>query len=258
MWFVQSPQGNQGPFSQDQLKGFAAQGAVGADTLVWREGLASWVRLGDVAELAGASAGPAAGGHLPASAQRDDVLDGIFVREVEQSWKRHRRHQRATEVDDVLVGAVITATLDSGGQLIDLTSRGNNHYLRFERPDDGSRILFELRHRAGDLVTSEVLGDEAEVRIGYGERVQDFAKVWKAVKQELKGGFITSPDPGVITVDGDISSQYIYVEVGLLWDLKDYLDPDDLYCVNYPKLTETIGACIHALHKYLRGRLAVV
>ena len=61
--------------------------------------------------------------------------------------------------------------------------------------------------------------------------------------------------PGIITVDGDISSQYIYVEVGLIWDLNDYLDGENAYKVQYPKLSRDIGATLHALRKYLHGRL---
>lgn len=182
-------------------------------------------------------------------------MDEVFVKLVHSSWKRHGRRLLSTEVDEVLVGAVITATLDNGYALIDLNSTGSDHYLRFEQLETGSRIIFQLTHHGESLLTSQVLGHEASVRIGYGERVKDFGSVYRAVKQELKGGYIAQAEPGIITVDGDISSQYIYVEVGMLWDIKDYLNPENPYQVNYPKLTEHIQASVHALRKYLHGRL---
>jgi hypothetical protein len=260
-WFCSSPDGNKGPFTIAQIVGFVQQGLLQGDSLVWKQGMPNWLRLADCSELrpAGAGAppvaGPAQSASLPRSNAQDDHLDAVFVEQVRESWRRHHRHQLATEVDEVLVGAVITATLDSGYVLIDLESTGISHFLRFEMLGTGARIIFKLDHGAESVLAAKVLGHESRVTIGYGERVQDFSTVLKAIKQELKGGFLTQPDPGIITVDGDMSSQYIYVEVGLIWDLNDYLDPDDPYKVNYPKLTEAIGASINALSKYLHGRL---
>ena len=192
---------------------------------------------------------------MMSSQARDDHLDGIFSRLVRSSWDRYNRRLQASEVDEVLVGAVITATLDNGYALIDLESEGTSHRLRFEQVSSGNRIIFRLKHTTGTLLSSKVLGHEAQVTVGYGERVRDFGRVWKAIRQEMKGGYVKQAEPGIITVDGDISSQYIYVLVGMIWDLDDYLDPDDPYVVRYPKLTEDIGASMHALRKYLRGRL---
>jgi len=193
---------------------------------------------------------------IPNAQNQDDYLDGVFVGLVRSSWARYRKRQVATEVDEVLVGAVITATLDNGYALIDLESTGSDHYLRFEKLESGQRIIFKLTHHAESLLTSAVLGHEASVRIGYGERIRNFGVVWKAIKQEMKGGYIAQAEPGIITVDGDISSQYVYVEVGLLWDINEYLDENDPYIVKYPRLTQDVGATIHALQKYLHGRIA--
>jgi hypothetical protein len=186
--------------------------------------------------------------------QDDDYLDGVFVDLVKNSWKRHRRRQLSTEVDEVLVGGVITGVLDNGYSMIDLTSDGQNHYARFEDIDTGNRVIFQLQHMAESLLTSKVLGHEANVTIGYGTRVRDFGKTWKAVRQEMKGGYIQKADPGIITIDGDMTSQYIYVMVGLIWDIEDYLSPDDPYKVLYPKLGKDVGATLHSLRKYLHGR----
>ena len=118
-----------------------------------------------------------------------------------------------------------------------------------------SDFPIQLQHRAESLMTAKVIGHEASVTIGYGERVKNFGKIWGALKQEMKGGYIAHADPGIITVDGDMSSQYVYVQVGMIWDIADYLDPADPYKVLYPKLNESLGASLHALKKYLRGRI---
>jgi len=119
--------------------------------------------------------------------------------------------------------------LDNGYKLIDLTSDGTNHYLRFEMIEDGSRVIFQLQHRAGSLMVSKVIGQEAAVTIGYGERVKNMSKIMGAIKQEMKGGYITQAEPGIISIDADISSQYVYAQGGLLWDITHYPDPTATY-----------------------------
>lgn len=256
-WFCQTPEGNKGPFTQEQMVEFLRGGGLGPEHLVWRDGMTNWAQIAEVSELAGEAKGASNAGApaVPNAQNQDDYLDSLFVDLVKSSWKRYRKREVSQEVDEVVVGAVITATLDNGYALIDLESTGSKHYLRFEEVSTGNRIIFRLQHHAESQLTSSVLGHEASVTIGFGQRVQDFQRIWSAVKQEMKGGYITEPDPDIILVDGDISSQYIYVEVGLLWDINEYLDPDDPYKANYAKLTRDVGATIHALRKYLHGRL---
>jgi hypothetical protein len=271
VWFCASPQGNKGPFTREQMLDLLKRGVININSYIWRESYRNWVKVidsGDFVEpqqdaaqqvAAPPETGPVApAGDIvpPDSAAQDDYLDGVFVNLVKDSWTRYRKKITSQEVDEVLVGGVITATLDNGYSLIDLESTGTDHFLRFEEISSGNRMIFQLRHLAESFMTSQVIGHEASVTLGYGERFQNFAAVWKALRQEMKGGYIRSPDPGIITVDGDMSSQYIYVEVGLLWDINDYLAPDNPYDVLYPKLTSHIGATIHALRKYLRGRFA--
>lgn len=186
----------------------------------------------------------------------DEQKERVFEELLRKSWQFRARHAHANQIDEVLVGAVITSTLDNGYSLIDLTSDGTYHYLRFEEISSGNRIVFQLRHLTPNLAMAKVLGHEAEVTVGYGERHKKFKAIFDALKQEYKGGYISSPDPGVITVDGDISSQYIYVQVTTLWDINDYLLEQGSYRIDYPKLTEHISAIIHSLRKYLHGRVS--
>lgn len=287
-WLVAVQNGQAGPYNLAQMREHWAKGQLTAESYIWRDGFDNWVQVsqtpdaeafsgGGLAQQAsvqppaqqdapsGQTAQPAAAtdgssgdaGQQPASFglhQDDDYLDGVFVDLVKSSWQRHRRRQLSTEVDEVLVGGVITGVLDNGYSMIDLTSDGQNHYVRFEDIDTGNRVIFELQHLAESLLTSKVLGHEANVTIGYGQRVRDFQKTWKAVRQEMKGGYIQRADPGIITIDADMASQYIYVMVGLIWDIEDYLDAEDSYKVLYPKLGKDIGATLHSLRKYLEGR----
>lgn len=287
-WLVAVRNGQAGPFTKAQMQEHWSNGQLTSESYVWREGFDNWRQLGkldDLQHVASDSQAPpeeakplqeaqpseqpaqqqaAAQQPTPASGtggpvdfgmdQNDDYLDEVFIDQVKASWTRHRMRQLSTEVDEVLVGGVITGVLDNGYSLIDLNSDGTNHYLRFEDIETGNRVIFQLEHLAESLLTSKVLGHQANVTIGYGTRVKDFAATFKAVRQEMRGGYITQADPGIITIDGDMTSQYIYVMVGLIWDINEYLNDDDPYKVLYPKLGQDIGATLHALRKYLHGR----
>jgi uncharacterized membrane protein len=61
-----------GPASTDEIKNLIASGAIKADTLVWREGLASWAAVSTQADFAGVAA-PAAPPPPPAPAGSADV-----------------------------------------------------------------------------------------------------------------------------------------------------------------------------------------
>ena len=147
---------------------------------------------------------------------------------------------------------MITSTLDAGYNLIDLTSDGTHHYLRFENFEDGSRTIFRLKQLTGDQVYAKVLGQKANVVLGYGEKVGNISKVLSALKAELKSSFILNPEPGSIVVDGDLTSGYVYCQVDMFWSLDDIISRD--YSIDYSKLADWIRASNHALRKYLRGR----
>lgn len=184
----------------------------------------------------------------------DERLEGIFGTLVEQSWDFHHQHDFASHIDEVMVGAIITSCLESGRSLIDLTSDGTHHYMRFEKLKDQSQIIVRLTHLTGDLTTATVQGHRVSVVVGYGERIRNFKKIWQALKAEYKSGLISRDSPGSISVDGDLASQYVYVQVRLYLKIDDYIDHE--YDIHYARLGEHLGAVVHALRKYLRGRFA--
>jgi uncharacterized protein DUF4339 len=58
-WFYASSGQQQGPYPEAQLRDLITRGMVGADTLVWTEGMSGWQRAGDIPGLVpGGSAPP--------------------------------------------------------------------------------------------------------------------------------------------------------------------------------------------------------
>jgi hypothetical protein len=192
--------------------------------------------------------------HVEPGSAEDHRLDGIFGELVTKSWDYYEDHAFSGHIDEVFLGAIITSTLDSGCALIDISSDGTHHYLRFEDLEDHSRIVYRMTHLTGSLSQSRVLGQRASVVVGYGERVGAFQKIWKALQAEYKSGLVVSPEPGTITVDGDMNSGYVYVQVDLFLCIDDYVARD--YTIDYKLLQDHLAASHNALRKYLRGRFA--
>ena len=190
--------------------------------------------------------------HVEPGSAEDNRLDGIFGGLVTASWDYYEALAFAGHIDEVFLGAIITSTLDSGCALIDISSDGTHHYLRFEDLEDQSRIVVRMTHLTPSLAQARVLGQRASVVMGYGERVGNFQQIWKALKAEYKSGLVASPEPGTITVDGDLSSGYVYVQVDLFLSIDDYVGDD--YRIDYTKLQDHLAATHNALRKYLRGR----
>ena len=65
-----------------------------------------------------------------------------------------------------------------GLSLIDLSSDGTNHYMRFENMSDRSRVIIRLTHLTGSMTSAAVQGHRVGAVIGYGEKMKNFSKVW--------------------------------------------------------------------------------
>ena len=247
--------GQQGPLSRRQLDEAIRGGKVALADHVWMQGMTDWVALGTLPELlAGLDAPSASEAPAAPGESEDDRLDRVVGSLVQKSWDYLEGHDFASHVDEVFLGAVITSTLDTGYSLIDVKSDGTHHFLRFQNMQDHSRIIVRVTHLTSSLSVAKVLGQRASVIIGYGEKVAAISKVMNAIQAEMKSGFIQNPDPGTITVDGDLGTGYVYCQVDMYWQIDDYVGRD--YRIDYTKLTGHIGATTHALRKYLRGRFA--
>lgn len=179
--------------------------------------------------------------------------DAIFGQLIKTSWNRYEEQSRNREMDDVFVGAVITAEVAAGGLLLDLQSDGDNHYLRFERHETGERTYFELGHVTRELMQAKVLGHYARVVAGYGERVRNAAAYISGWKREFTSDLIDQNEPGIVVFDAEVDEGYIYAEVLLYLDLDPYLAGG--HQVDYQKLQRDLGALRASLSKMLHGRL---
>ncbi len=183
----------------------------------------------------------------------DDALDQVFAGLVKESWRYHKLVENTGRMDEVLVGALITATLDAGHVLIDLSSDGTNHFLRFEDPEDRSRLTMAITHLTRDVTTAKAVGQRASLVVGYGEPIKSFGKVLSAMRQEAKSGYLGRAEPGIVSFDADSESQYLYTQVDLYLAIDEYVDED--MNVDYAKLGAHVRATQHALRKFLRGRV---
>jgi hypothetical protein len=252
--FVHTEEGGRtGPTSRRDLATKVEAGALDVAAFVWMDGMAGWEAIsgldGLLENLGEKGASPRAPGESD-----DDYNDRLFGDLIRGSWDYLYEHAFAGHIDEVFLGAVITSALDNGLALIDLKSDGSHHYVRFENFEDKSRLMVRLTHLTGSLSVAKVLGQRASVVVGYAERIGNISKVMNAVRAEMQSGYIRTAEPGTITVDGDIKSGYVTVQVDMFWNLDDYVDAS--YAIDYGKLTGHIGACKHALRKYLRGRFA--
>jgi len=243
-----------GPLSRRALDESVKNGDVAGADHIWMQGMTDWIPLSDAGELLENLDAPdptAEMAALPGESD-DDRQDRIFGGLVQKSWDYLEDHEFASHIDEVFLGAIITATLDTGHSLIDLSSNGTHHFLRFQSDEDKSRVIARVTHMTPSMAVSKVLGQRASVIIGYGEKLGSITKVMGAIRAEFQSGFLQDADPGTITVDGDIATGYVYCQVDMYWNIDDYVGRD--YRIDYPKLTNHIGATRHALRKYLRGR----
>ncbi|MFT5679210.1 MAG: hypothetical protein ACI8RZ_000114 [Myxococcota bacterium] len=260
--------------SRRQIRDQLADGQVARTDLFWFSGMDGWAPISDhpeltnLPEVAEPEPEPAApvvpepvalvavpdrDSHRESDLS-DDELDAVFGSLIQESWAYHSDHSFASHIDEVMVGALITDGVRRGLSLIDLSSDGTNHYMRFEKIGEGSRVIIRLTHLTGNMTTAATQGHRVAAVIGYGEKLKDFSRVWSAIKAEYKSGLVSRDTPGAISVDGDLSSQYVYVQIRLFLKVDDYVARD--YTIDYHRLDEHLDATLNALRKYLRGRFS--
>ena len=184
---------------------------------------------------------------------QDEEKEQIFSDLIGKSWKRFAEREMSSKLDEVLVGAVIAAYVKTGCLLIDITSDGSRHYVRFEHAQDKYRILVRVNNWSEDFVRAKVQGHLAEVIVSYGEKAANMATVWSTLKSEMKSAFIMENEPGIVTFDADVTGGYIYAQIPLILNIDDYLE--GTFDVDNKKLTTHLDAVVHSLKRYLQGRM---
>lgn len=189
------------------------------------------------------------------SLQDTEKMEAEFSSMINNSWKIYNNHFWNTAIDEVMIGAVINATLEKGYVLIDVESRaGYNHLMRFENIEDHSRVLYSLRRRTTGITDTKVMGCLADITIGYGAKARSITDVFKALKEEFKSSFVDANEPGIITFDAEQESGYVYGKVPLIMNINDYMKDNNILNIDYTKLNYQIECALHSLKKYLIGR----
>lgn len=269
----------QGPEPFETLCRRVEAGQVPPTTSVWWPGAEAWTPFADLppadapaaapapASAASAASDPAMAGLMGGIA--DQELDDEFIALVARSWELYKETELATSIDEVMLGGVITAMVDSGFLLIDLSTAGvvapttaetgvslppAQHDLRFEEPTTGARVTMSLRHLTADAATAKLVGHRAEAVIGYGERVPNFSQVGQALRQEVASSFIASPEPATVSFDADMSSGYVYAQIDLLLELGRYVS-DELE-VDHALLRRHLASVVYTMQTFVRTRFA--
>ena len=183
-----------------------------------------------------------------------EQYEAVFVDLVKKSWKMFGEMDHATRVDDIFLGAVIASAVRLGRCLIDLESDGTSHFVRFEDMANRARMTFRLTHLTPSLSAASVSGHQASVTIGVGRQGDDVGRLWGAMKQEFKSAFVMADEPGIVTLDADMGSGYVYAQIPLIWKLEEYLGGGGM-APDYEKIASHIYCCEVSLYKYLDGRL---
>lgn len=188
--------------------------------------------------------------------QFNQDLENRFVELVSDSWRRFDDIERSSWLDDVFVGAVLTAHLDAGMFLLSGQSDGTAHFLTFS-DKDRNRFVVKVDHRQGeDYLFSKIMGHLAACTFGVGRSFPNVSKVIAAAKAEFKSNLVNEgrvagfADPGVMKID--IEGTIAVCETTLLLNLEDYVDKTT-FVVDSPKLWNHIQAAYQSLEKYLSG-----
>ena len=215
----------------------------------------------------------------------DQELDDEFIGLVGRSWEMYKETEFATSIDEAMLGGIITALVDCGFVLIDLETAGAlfgaaapaatgttttttttttsttavdstataaHHQLRFEEPQTRARVTVAMEHLTADVASAKMIGHRASAIIGYGERVNDFAKVGQAVRQEMQSNFVLSPEPGTVTFDADMSSGYVYAQIDLLLELDRYVDED--LAADHELLRRHLASVVYTMKMFVQSR----
>ncbi len=206
---------------------------------------------------AGAQPGPEPdGGHATDALMAglsDQELDDEFIALVDRSWEMFKETEKASTIDEAIVAGIVTALVDSGFVLIDITT-GVQHALRFEVPTTGARVTIDLQHLTADLASAKTIGHRAELVVGYGERLGNAGQIGQALRGEVASSFVATPEPGTVSFDADISSGYVYARIELYLEPERYID--DSLAVDHDLLRRHIAALVHTMRTFVHTRFA--
>lgn len=185
----------------------------------------------------------------------NQILEDQFIQLVKTSWDTYSQFERASWIDDAMMGGLITAHLQNGYFMLDCVSDGSSHYARFVN-ENKDRVVVRLQSRAGeDIVFARTIGNIAGLQLSFQRSYPDVSKILKAVKSDLKSSLGNSgnadfPDPGVFKIDAEGTTASC--ETALLIEIKEYVDPNT-FLPNTALIWSHCSAVYQSLEKYLSG-----
>ncbi|WCO66608.1 hypothetical protein PO878_19095 [Iamia majanohamensis] len=263
----------EGPAPARDVVGWIQGGHLPRTTRIWWPEAEGWIPAPEVpgwgellaptatpapppaaAPQAGAPAPGQGGGHATDALMdglTDQELDDEFIALVDRSWEMYKETEKADTIDEAIVGGLVTALVDSGFVLIDITT-GLRHSLRFEVPTTGARVTVALQHLTPGLADAKVVGHRANLTVGYGERLGNAGQIGQALRTEVASSFVATPEPGTVSFDADISSGYVYASIDLYLEPERYVG-DDLV-VDHDLLRRHVAALVHTMRTFVHTR----
>ena len=177
----------------------------------------------------------------------------VFVDLVEVSRRHFHEAFVSSRIGDAVMGAVIVWAVGHGYSLIGLNSDGENHHLRFEDLVRSTRVLFRLTHLAERLTLTKTQGRLATIAVGLGERDADVGRRFRAMGSDVAALFAVDTEPGVVSFAADVTSGYLYCQLGLVLDLDTYVAGG--LEVNRAVLGTHLDGVLHTLGRIIRGKL---
>jgi hypothetical protein len=170
---------------------------------------------------------------------------------LQQTWDWDEEWRFSTQVDEVFLGALITGTLNNDYSLMEISSDGSHHHLRFEHIDTGSRLVYRVSYLTDTLPVAKVLGHRVSVVFGYGENLPNPVRDL-ALDGASRFGLEDMPSPGTLVIAADEGSDYSYAKVELTLNISTYVNKD--YSVDTMVLGQDVRTTIGALKAYLCQR----
>lgn len=201
------------------------------------------------------------------SCEVSEQLEKQFLDLARESWKTHQMFFWNSCVDEIIIGYVVTTTINKGYTLLEILNEENkssdnkdytlsmlstnSHYLLFENNNDKSRLIYKLERIARDLFESKHFGQLSRITIGYGEKSDNVAKICSIIDKEYDENIPLPVDPGVIKIVPDEKNGYFYAQVSLIFNISKYNKDDQMANIDMSKIDYDIASILYSLKKYL-------
>jgi hypothetical protein len=181
-----------------------------------------------------------------------ETMNNRFYELVKNGWNINEMENKAEYIDEIFVGAVISALSDKDFVLLDIMSDGNNHYFMLENLETRHRIKILAYSTTHTLPEIKTVGAKAYIIFSYGAPIKkSFSMIGGIRYESLSRGLTT-----IGSISFDYDNYYLYVNCPLYLLINDYVEFDTLD-VDTAKLSNDLDAIFESLNEYLKTRIEV-